>query len=353
MTATLAGATVTRCRLQIPAWGAWWADVDLADETTLSGRATLALGGVSWEGSVVSGGPSRGRSAYRIVGGAGGWGRDVPPQAYRDDAGVKVATVAGDVARLAGETLADVPSARMGPHYARQRGPASRVLHDVAPQAWHVDAAGVTRLALRPEVGFAGRAVRLRVDRAAGVVDLELDDLAGVAPGMVVDDLPPAVDVEVVLTERRLVAHVMTGAQLRGRAAAMARLLDAIDPRRLYRACYEYRVVTQSGDRLNLQPVRASSGMPDLAGVPVRPGMAGLRAMVTPGELVLVLFADGDPSRPQVVAHDAPDAPGWMPLQLELGAAPTLGVARQTDPVIAGPFAGTITLGSLRVKAGA
>jgi hypothetical protein len=65
-----------------------------------------------------------------------------------------------------------------------------------------------------------------------------------------------------------------------------------------------------------------------------------------------VAFLDGDPGRPSVVGFDDPESPGWMPLFLELGAAPTLGVARQTDPVIAGPFAGTITLGSTRIKAG-
>jgi len=79
--------------------------------------------------------------------------------------------------------------------------------------------------------------------------------------------------------------------------------------------------------------------------------MAGLRADVQPGELVLVVFADADPSRPCVVAHDAPDSPGWMPLALELGGPGALGVARITDAVQAGAFAGVITFASARVKA--
>jgi hypothetical protein len=41
-----------------------------------------------------------------------------------------------------------------------------------------------------------------------------------------------------------------------------------------------------------------------------------------------------------------------MPLFLEIGAAPTLGVARQTDPVQAGAFSGVIVTGSTRIKAG-
>jgi hypothetical protein len=91
--------------------------------------------------------------------------------------------------------------------------------------------------------------------------------------------------------------------------------------------------------------------MPELSRVPVRPGVSGCKNMVLPGELVMVSFADGDPSRPFVFAHDAPDAPGWMPLTIELGGPGALGVARMTDPVIAGPFAGTIVSASARVKA--
>jgi hypothetical protein len=40
-----------------------------------------------------------------------------------------------------------------------------------------------------------------------------------------------------------------------------------------------------------------------------------------------------------------------MPLQLQLGGPLALGVARQTDPVQAGPFAGVVTGGSVRVRA--
>jgi hypothetical protein len=91
--------------------------------------------------------------------------------------------------------------------------------------------------------------------------------------------------------------------------------------------------------------------LPDLQGVQVRPGMAGLKCKALLGSLVVVQFLDADPSRPAVTAFDAPDAPGWMPLELDLGGPAALGVARMTDPVQAGPFSGVIVSGSLRVKA--
>jgi hypothetical protein len=74
--------------------------------------------------------------------------------------------------------------------------------------------------------------------------------------------------------------------------------------------------------------------------------------MWTPGATVVVGFLGADPARPFVIAGDEVGAPGWMPSFLEVGDAPTLGIARITDAVVAGGFAGTITFASTRVKAG-
>jgi hypothetical protein len=206
-------------------------------------------------------------------------------------------------------------------------------------------------------------------------VELATDTLAGIVPGVTVDGSLPATDVEFVLDAKRLTALVWAGARTTRRLDALARIVEALLPDLKYRGTYEFRVVTQEGERLNLQPVRAATGLPDLARVPVRPGMAGMRADVAPGSLVLVAFVDADPSRPAVVAHDAPDAPGWMPLALELGGPAALGVARTTDAIAAGtlafvpgsggasltyngipvtagtPITGAITGGSARIKA--
>ncbi len=149
---------------------------------------------------------------------------------------------------------------------------------------------------------------------------------------------------------------------------ALRRLLEQLDPDRRFRGTYEYRVVTQEGERLSLQPVRMSIGMPELQRVPVRPGISGARANVTLGERVLVTFVDSDPARPSVIAHEDAEGDGFTPLKLELDATAeldlgasalltkiaggTLPVARQTDPVIAGPFGGTITVGSLKARCG-
>lgn len=351
--ATLNGQPCTRARVQVPDWGCWWADVDLAEAEALTAgtAATLVIADKTLVGTVVSGGAVHGKAAYRIVAGAGGWGRELKRKAYRNDAGGKVASVITDAARECGETVEGLPTTRIGPHPTRPEGPASRVLNTLTPRAWRVDFDGVTRFGARTAATYTGDGARSRVDPQGAIVEIATDAIANLLPGVSVDGSAPATDVEYWLDAKRLTVKVYSSAQTSRRLAALRKIFAALFPELRYSGTFEFRVVSQSGERLNLQPVRVGLGMPELVGVPVRPGMAGLKATVTPGELVLVTFADRDPSRPQVISHDAPDAPGWMPVTLELGGPGALGVARQTDAVIAGPFIGTITAGSARVKA--
>lgn len=317
---TLAGAPCTRATAQIPAWGCWWADFDLVGEVTLSGRVSCAFAGATLSGTIVSGGPSRGRSAYRVVGGAGGWGQTLPAKPYHDDAGVKLRTVLGDAASAAGETLTGVDQQlRLGPHFARGAALASHLLHALAPRNWYVDLDGTTRIGQRAASAYSGSGTRTRIDPAGLVVEIATEDVSALVPGVTVDGSQPATDVEWSLDEKRLTARVYSGPRPSRRLDAFRRIFDALDPWRKYRALAEYRIVSQDAERLNLQIVRVGTGLPDLPRVPVRPGVAGARTDPKLGGLVLVAFADGDPSRPNVVAFDAPDAPGWLPTLIELG----------------------------------
>jgi hypothetical protein len=350
-----ADAVLLRVRVQIPAWGRWWADVDAQDEIALDvgDIVQISVADATLVGAVVSGGVTRrGRAAYRVVAGAGGWGDSVDATAYADDNGVKRSAVITDAANAVGETVSGAPDTRVGAHYARSAGSASRVLHELAPRAWYVGLDGVTYFGERASTTYDGDAPRTAQHPAAGTIELALrEGLPAFVPGIVVDGLTPASDVDWHLADRKLRVVVHAAPQASRELDAFRRIFDAMDPRRAYRAVYEYRVVTQDGDALNLQPVRASSGMPDLERVPVRlaPGVEADHAL---GSLVLVVFVDGDPSRPCVISGDEAGAPGWMPTTLTLGETPTLGVARVTDPVLAGPWAGTITSASARIKAG-
>lgn len=352
-TASLNGLAVTRARVIVPAWGVPWIDCDVTEDDPIADAVTFVLADITIACFAISGGAHSGRASYRLAAGVGGWGKVLPAKPYADDMGIKPATLLHDAAREAGETLDEsFTLPRVGPHYARASGVASNTLNAVAPRAWRVDFDGVTRIGARIATTYTGDGVRTHVDPAGMSVEIATEELAQLLPGVSIDGNLPATDVEYILEGGKLSARVYFGRRSSRRLFALSAILDALDPWRKYRATYEFRVVSQTGDRLNLQPIRSSTGMPSLERVPVRPGMAGLKSQVALGEPVLVAFADGDPSRPQVTNHAAVGDPGWMPINLELGEAPTLGVARLTDTVQAGPFAGVITGASARIKAG-
>jgi hypothetical protein len=239
----------------------------------------------------------------------------------------------------------------MGPHFARANDAASSVLNELVPQAWRVDFDGVTRFGKRPTTTYTGDAARTRRDLAPGIFELTTESVAGLVPGVTIDGSEPATDVEYLLEADKLVVKVWAGSSGSRFQGAFGDLLAAHLADLRYRGAYEFRIVSQSGERLNLQPVRSATGMPVLSRVPVRGGMAGIKAQHLAGSLCIVQFLDADPSRPAVTGFDAPDAPGWMPLELDLGGPSALGIARLGDKVQAGPYSGVITSASARIKA--
>lgn len=345
--ATFVDHVVSKARVAWPTWGLWWADVDSPDPVEVSGSAVLTIGTTAFSGTVVAGGVFDGRASYRLVAGAGGVNKPLPKKSYINDAGVALASVLNDAARAAGETLADLPSTRLGPHYVRQEGESlGDLLQRHCAGSWYADLDGTIRIGKRAATTYSGDAPRVRVDPRRAVVDLAVDSLYGLAPGVQIDGSAPASDLQVDLTTDRLTVRAYSASPTTERLEAYAEIIRAVFPSLAYLGVWEYRVVTQSGERLNLQPARVASGMPDLRAVPVRPGVSGVKSVVTPGELVLVCFADGDPSRPQVFAHDHADAPGWMPLEFQIGGPLALPMAYEGSAVVAGPFGGTVTLGS-------
>jgi hypothetical protein len=357
--ATLNGHSASAARVQLPAFGAWWADLTLQAEVELEGAVEIKLADLTLSGAIVSGGPFRGASRYRVAAGAAGWGKTIPGKSYANDLGVKLSTVLGDAALAAGETLdaSTVPASTVGPAYTRERGPAGRVLQRLAPEAWFVAEDGATRLGRRARVVYDGQATRQNVDLARGVLELASDEIAALLPGVVIDGVE-AVDVVHELKERTLRTVVWgRGATATSRRlSALRALLAQLLPDYRYRGVYEYRVVSQGGERLDLQPVRSVLGLPDLQRVRVRPGVAGCRADVTLGSTVLVAFVDADPGRPAVVGFEDAEGDGFAPSRLDLvgeddpnvlpGALGANGrVVRYGDPIVfASPGPGVVEI---------
>lgn len=348
--ATINGASATLCRVSLPAWGAWWAEVETSGPDALApgAAATIVLDDLTLRGTVVTGGAYQTRVRYRIVAGAGGWGRSVAARSYANDLGVKASLILRDVAAEVGETLGTVPATAIGPAYVRAEGPATRVLDWVAPRGWYVDEAGVTQVGRRPAVTFTGQAARMVNDASQVRYEIAPDAgmLSTLMPGVVVDGVE-AVDVEHELDAEGRVRTTLWGrgvADTSRLSEALRRIVEAFTAGSRFYGVWEYRIVQTSGaDRVDLQAVRVSSGMPDLRHVPSYPGATYADgAPVTPslGSTCLVAFLNGDPSRPQIIAR------AGDPVLVGASALTTAAVVAGGNPVTATrPILGRIGVG--------
>lgn len=377
-TATLNGQRVTHATAQIPAWGCWYADASVDGDVTLTGAATLVIADLTLKGTIISGGPDKGRSHFRIVAGAGGWGKTLTKRSYSSDLGVRKSTVLTDAAQEAKETLGTVSMTDLlGPHWVREADAASRVLELVSPGAWYVDEAGVTQIGARPSKKLVGAVTQQSVDLARGTVEIAADSIAQLLPGVVVNGIE-ALDVRHEIDAKKGLRTTLWGKGGVRRLDSLRAVIEQMLPGLKYMGLTEYRVVTLEGARVNLQPVRVSTGMPDLRRVKVRPGLPGAKATLKLGSVVLVGFVDSSPSRPVILAFEDSEGDGWKPPKVELdanevvlaagsayaarvGDAVTItsaqilaaGMVAGGNPVtISTPLAGSITGGSSKVKVG-
>ncbi len=328
-TATLSGRTALDAECMLPKWGAWYATVAIDGEHTITGATELKIADLTLKGTVLSGGPAKGRSAYRIVGGAGGWGKSIAAKSYANDAGVKISTILNDAAQAVGETIdqTTLPTTRVGTAFVRPEGPASRVLELVASRAWFIGEDGITRLGKRATSTYTGKGLRGPLDQARGTLTLAAESILSVVPGVVVDGLE-AVDVRHTVSLAGGLRSMLWGEMGKGadrRLEALRKIFDQLDPNRKFRGLASYRVVKSNAGRLDLQSVRASAGMPDLLRVPIMPGIAGGEVDPALGSIVLVAFVDGDPSQPKVVNFEGIESGAFAATSVNLRAGGQVG----------------------------
>jgi len=353
-TAILSGHRVVSGRIYLSAWGIGWAEAVLDVDVPVRGRAVLTIADLTFVGTIMSGGSiPPGRSSYTLAAGFGGWGKIIPRKSYANDAGIKASTVLSDAAAACGEQLApNLPLTPLGSSWAREEAPAARTLEAIAPAGWYVGEDGITRIGKRLVRALALGSAVTSIDRSRGIATIATESIAQIVPGAVVEGLE-AVDVLHEVSPAAKLRSTIWGAGVAitsRRLTALTRIMEALDPDRRFRGVYEYRIVTQDLERLNLQPVRVSTGMPDLQRVYVRPGVPGVKALHALGSRVLVAFVDANPSFPVVVAFEDAEGQGFAPLQINIGKPAILGAARMTDTVQAGPFGGVITGGSTLVR---
>lgn len=353
------GRDVASAVVFVPNEGAWFVDLNISSDEPLDGMVTIKIGASTLKGtthSIANGTHGMQRKA-RVIAGGGGWGTILKPLSYSvNDAGIKAATVAADAAKSAGEVMGSFAGGvtKLGAHYLRDAGPASRTLEDAARGVpWWVDYAGITHVGPRSITTADPKLYDIiSCDTRSRNVVLSVADLEAVGIGStLVKDLDApmvvqAFEIEVAATGIRMRAWCG-----QGRTSSLASSLRAIVKRTTDQRItwpVRYRVLEMSGDRVSLQIVKKADGVPDAISVAMWPGAGSMHTIAARGAEVIVQFVDGDRSDPIITNFAGRNSHGAMAERLVLGASSGQGAdaARKGDVVnIALPpfnFVGTI-----------
>jgi hypothetical protein len=124
-----------------------------------------------------------GSRSVRLVGGYGGWRKQVTAQAYQDPKGVRLSMVLGDAAAAVGEQMAISQDAPIGLNFVREAAPAERVLRQLAGALWYVDPSGVTRLDARDSSAIGSEFQVIMWSGGKGLFQIATEDNAAWMPG--------------------------------------------------------------------------------------------------------------------------------------------------------------------------
>lgn len=327
------GLPVAKTSLHVPARGAWFVDIDFEDDSgtinqgdpckfTLTDTTDALIGRAmpSFTGTHAL------QRKLRMLAGNGSWGEQITGKGYHNDAGVKAALAARDVAAIVGETLGTLQPERavLGVDYIRRAGVASRALEEITGNApWYVDYAGVTQIGTRSSTADPKKYEVLEYNPRTHIAVLAVDDLS-IGVGSVisarldVQETIQSFDLEITGKTMRMTANCGIALDSTTQIETLIRrIIERVTDQRLL-GPYRFRVVSMNVDgRVNLQAVSARAGVPDSLLVEQWPGVAGSEAFLTPGSFVLVEFADGgDPTLPVVTHYRGRQDASFIPVSL-------------------------------------
>jgi hypothetical protein len=352
---TVNGLPVNSMRWRATWSGVWVAELDYTSEGVAlpPGRVVIVgTEGIALTGTIDAELSGKFGEKYhlRVLGGGGGWHRDVRAQHFHSDAGLPIATVVSTTAAEAGEVATVLVPSVVGLDFVRRAGPASQIFEDAGVD-WWVGVDGVTRVGARIPAPAPLSLEILDWNPGAGTVSFRCDVL--VEPGAIVVDTalrftgPRIVrEVEATVSEGSVSGTLWlvetppalgTVSELADSLAAIARAGTKIEAARFY----EYLVVAMAGDRVQLAATRPApfGTMPAILPVSIWAGASGYKASLTPGSRVLVGFIEGDPRKPYVAFYEPPDADSWRPVTNEIDATAAVTVGALAAAVVLGEAA--------------
>lgn len=181
--AALNGRRIISGSVTFPYYGAWVADVTLSVSDTIPTLSTLTLEDLTLSCAVYRQFSFAGSRSARLVGGFGGWRKQIPAQAYQNSGGIKASLLLGDAASLVGEKVNVVSDQTVGSIFVREAAPAQRLLRQVAGSIWWIDAKGTTQVGPRSGSAIISSFTVITWSGAKGKFEIATEKLSDWMPG--------------------------------------------------------------------------------------------------------------------------------------------------------------------------
>jgi hypothetical protein len=277
---TANGLTAYDFQMRRPRVGAWHSDMLVESSEELTGQVRIVVddGYKTFVGTAVRHGEFAETAHLRVVAGAGGLGVTASPKHY-NNASVRV--ILGDLLRAAGESLSPSASASvLATQVSAWTTPAlpvgaviAALVEAVAPgTAWRMLPDGTFWIGSEswPGAGLDASTYQIMDEPfEEGSILIHVDRPAQIDPGStfegrhvsyVQDDAP-----QVAPVSSRVWFEDATTSKLGRLRESLAAVVNATRPAFDYRAMYWARVVTQSGNTVDVLP--EAPGVPDMGGV--------------------------------------------------------------------------------------
>lgn len=181
--AVINGKRLASARITMPFYGVWCADVVLAVPDTIALSCTIQLGDLSLAGTIYRMASFSGSRSARVIGGAAGWRKIIPAQAYSKAQGIPMSLILGDAASLVGERINLAQDQLLGTTYVRETAPAERLLRQLAGPEWWVDNTGITQIGTRPGSAITSPFTMVDWSGGKGRFEIATETLSDWLPG--------------------------------------------------------------------------------------------------------------------------------------------------------------------------
>jgi hypothetical protein len=309
-TITANGGVVALASITIPYYGTWTADLVLPVGASISSPVTIVVGDMTLVGTAVRQAEFNGDLSVRVVGGAGGWRRELPARGYSHIIGVRLSTLLADAASESGETIVVDSDRSVGTLWARERAKGESLLRFLLDGHWWVDSAGVTQTKARTSSTITSPFTVINRDGSKGSYEIATENLSAWQPGrtfqaktMAASKTISSVTIDAG-NDGKLRLRVLdtdgTNERLR---TDIRSIMRAEVPTMSYAGTWEYTIAPSPlalGLVSTVDCTPTDSRMPSLTNVPLV-GMGVVAAPVT-GTRCRIQFVNEDPSRPECVS---------------------------------------------------